>query len=424
MLFPFYWDNETSYTINDADYDCNKIIVATCDNSHRYATLCELVENCPSVRQLTRPCIVNWLNNLDVLWQKSWLDPKKRFLKVWVDWCLEIADPCICNEDKYVIATEGDTDPGPLNTKVKWSCSFDWLYCIDIEEAGPQTLVWRPSGPNWPFINPDLPNCEEAETAYVKMRKVGSEWKVEYECEEEEKVQFAYCDYTSWLAADSCYLRSIRYFATHAWSVQPVYDWSKSSGISYFKWWDWEINATDAFAAPDSYWFIKITKPGIYIVAWSCYVRMHNTCNAIRAGIYVNKWEWFHELNDIKYDSWEVYTPWEVGYDPICYNPMHPFTRDPQRWSHNRTQWSKSLDFTWLPFSRTYIINVENPIELALAVKPDMQYLDAKVYNDRAERYYIRLEWEWGAAYGARTSVEIVKVSENVPYNKTKVIKP
>lgn len=40
------------YTINDANFGCQRVIVADCpegnnSGSHRYASLCELLENCP-----------------------------------------------------------------------------------------------------------------------------------------------------------------------------------------------------------------------------------------------------------------------------------------------------------------------------------------------------------------------------------------
>lgn len=137
VVFPFYHDTKKQYTIDDANFGCNRVITADCDGSHRYSTICELIQDCPSVRQLTRPCIIDALNDLTSLQNFRKTPADQRFLRVTPNGCLEIASPCICNDkgDRLVAATNGDTNPGPLNKKVKGSCSFDGLYCIDIEEA-------------------------------------------------------------------------------------------------------------------------------------------------------------------------------------------------------------------------------------------------------------------------------------------------
>lgn len=418
MLFPFYWDERASYTIDDADYWCERVIIATCDWSHRYATICELIENCPSVRQLTRPCIVNFFNDLESIQKKSNLDANKMFLRVWIDWCLELADPCICNQDKYVVATEDDNDPGPLDTKVKWSCSYDWLYCIDIEEWGPQTLVRRPSGPNWPFINPDMPDCDNA---YVKMKQNGSEWKVYYECEPDNKPQHAVCRYTGGKASVSCKQRSIRYYATHANWPKPVYNWS-------VWWWeaplngDWAVIATDAFAAPKSYWVIRIVQPGVYEVAWSTYVLCAQTNHAIRAWVYIDEYDGLgiHELNDIKYQWWEN-DAWSSN---PAFNRMHPFEWNSKTWTNNYQMWWLSLELTGIPFSRTYVIPVVDECELFMCVKPDMQYIDVRTQNDNDNRYFIDVQWTNSWAYGAITSMEITKISDIPHSSRYKILKP
>lgn len=87
-------------------------MVATCDNSHKYASLCELLEECPGVKQLTRPCIVKALNDLTNLDGFAATDPDKRFLRVTTNGCLEVASPCVCdNSDRKVAASDGDMNP-------------------------------------------------------------------------------------------------------------------------------------------------------------------------------------------------------------------------------------------------------------------------------------------------------------------------
>lgn len=419
MLFHFYWDELTQYTIDDADYWCERVIIWTCDWSHRYATICELIENCPAVKQLTRNCIITFLNDLEHQSKASGLNPEERFLRVGIDWCLEIASPCICNEDKYVIATEWDPDPGPLDTKVKGSCSYDWLYCIDIEEAWPQLLVWRPSGPNGPFINPDMPECDDS---YVKMKREKNEWKVYYECEPDDKPQYAICMYTWGKAAviPPTKIGSIRYYATHATAPQPVYDWSFSDWESYLKW-DWDVRATEAFEAPKSFGVIRIVQPWIYAVAFSTYVTFDQVCQAIRAWIYIDEYDgrWIHEINDIKYQWWE--DTWSAA--TTAFNRMHPMRWDPAAWTRNYQAGTITLENTWLPFSRSYIIYVEKECELFFCVKPSLGK-DVRVENDRDDRYFIKVEGTNSWVFGAITSMEIAKVSEAPHASRYRILKP
>ena len=436
MKLPFY----DKYTIDDANYECWRIIVADCPDSHRYATLCELVAECPEMKQLTRPCVVEFLNDMsNPKFNPQNLPLEKRFLKVWNNWCLELADPCVCNDwDRYVAATDDDNDPWPLDRKVKWSCSYDWLYCIDIEEAWPQTLVRRPSWPNWPFINPDLPDweCEWWAPYTVQLRKTWWEWKVDYACPEENlKPQYAKCVFSSesWMAATAaCQTvtwtdwkpyrkwRTVRYFATRAWYPFPIDQWDDNAE-SYIEW-DWEVIWTkECFWAPDSYWIIKIKKPWMYSVAFSCYVYSHQRNYAIRAWIWMNDWSWFREINDIKYQAWESY--WDVWDQSV--NRLYPNAWNIREFNKNwlDTNWEMitqpkwTIENRWLPFARTYNLNITTaPVELALVIKPDMRYIDPRIIraNDKDEHYKIKLAWWVWDAYWATSSIEIIRVWDAV----------
>lgn len=418
MLFPFYNNESTAYTIDDADYWCERVIVGTCDWSHRYATLCELVQNCPSVRQLTKPCIIDFLNNANSKEFTKWLDPDKWFLKVWTDWCLEIADPCICNDwDKYVTATKWDNNPWPLDAKVQGSCSYDWLYCIDIEEWWPQTLVWRPSGPNWPFINPDLPDwtCTEP---YVKLKKSWGKWNVTYECPDvDTKPQYAKCIYSAWRASTSCKGRTVRYFVTRADStMKPIDTWSIDNSNSYIDW-DWSVVWTpEAFGKPSTYWVININMPWVYEIAFSTYITCWQTLHSIRCWLYADSWDWPKEINDIKYQCWEYPAPWAPWFDPIIFNRMFPQEWDPEVYTVWYTRIWNTLENTWLPFARTYVLNITRPTEIFMAVKPDMRDKDPRVVeaNDDDNRYYLQVEWANWNAYWAATTIEIARVNEAV----------
>lgn len=413
MKFPFYRNEDKTYTIDDANYECWRVIVADCPNSHRYATLCELIEDCPGIKQLTRPCIVEALNDLQKLWQQSWLEPQKRFLKIGSDGCLEVANPCICNEwDRLVVATDEDNDPGPLSTKVRGSCSEDWLYCIDIEVAWPKTLVWRPSGPNGPFIDADTPECD-VDTAYVKMRKTGGKWKVEYECVTDDTwPDYLYAYHSWWETYDSCSPRgrspennsTIYYAVNNTCTNKPT--WQE---YSHFSWWRF-IEATDAFepVSTNSYWVFKITKPWIYYITFSTMVSSlyySNIWHALRAWLrfWVNNY--FVEWWDIKYEAWGVNGR---------LNRMHPQNWDPWLFMQNHSWWTS--DFSALPFSRTYILNVQSvPIEVAMVVKPETA-IDARIVDDADNDNIYKLSISWASywEYTVNTSIEVVRTADAV----------
>ena len=414
MKFPFYRNEDKTYTIDDANYDCGRIIISDCSGGHRYASLCELIEDCPGIKQLTRPCIVEALNDLQTLWRQSWLDPQKRFLKIGNDGCLEVANPCICNEwDRLVVATDEDNDPGPLSTKVRWSCSDDGLYCIDIEVGWPKTLVWRPSGPNNIFISADEPNlsCDTNEW-FVKVKKSWGKRNVSYECDEWKKYpDYLYAYHNWWQEAVSCQWKTIRYFATKNWASWYMPGSADEWDLSTVTWWR-TVEWTTAFAAPSSWWVFKIVEPWIYSIAFSTLVELRqcNVLNAIRVWLYAWRWTWisptaFTEMWDIKYDRWEE--PW------WRLNRMHPQDWDAATFFKNGWHWW-TIDLTALPFSRTYVLNVLNtPVEIALVIKPDMRYTDARVVNDFPNAYGFDI-WPWWQ-YSANCSIEVVRIAEAVP---------
>lgn len=447
MKFPFYHNDEKAYTIDDANYDCWRIIVADCDMWHRYATLCELVADCPEMKQLTRPCVVTALNDLNLLPWHNTLSTNKWFLRVTPSWCLELADPCICNEDKYVVATDDDNQPWPLDTKVKWSCSYDWLYCIDIEEAWPQTLVWRPSGPNWPFINPSLPSgeCVNGQPYDVKLIRNWWKWSVDFQCpEENDKPQYAKCTYlgNSWYSSTPCCMqqigtdwqsyriwRTVRYYVTRADTVwKPIDSW-EDEATSYIDW-DWQVIWTEAFTKPTSYWVIKIKMPGLYIINFSSYITFHQVMKAIRCWLYANTWSWWKEINDVKFETWEYRDqtkPTEV------FNRTWPDAWDKAKFVRNSldSNWQTlrwwalwTLDNTWLPFANSYTLNIENPTEIAMVVKPDTRWIDPRLIKswDYDDRYKVKVEWwDWNP-YWATTSIEIARISDMVPNARFKTI--
>jgi len=249
-VFPFYHNSDTSYTIDDANYDCMKVIVGSCDWGHKYMSICELMATC-DVNQLTRQCIIDALNDLtSVEWYDD-VDSDKRFLMVTSDWCLKIASPCICDDwDRYVAASDEDNNPWTLDTKVKGSCSYDGLYCIDIERWWPSTLVRRPSGPNNIFTRAEDPDdvCENWECYTLKACRTWGEWAVSYECDITQEPQYLKAIYTWGISATNCKWRTVRYFAKHLNAAGPTDTWTEDDSESYFTG-DWKIQAT-----PEVFW--------------------------------------------------------------------------------------------------------------------------------------------------------------------------
>ena len=439
MKQPFYWDK----TIDDANIWCNKVIISDCDNNHNYASLCDLIADCPSVKQLTKSCVINALNDLAKLWENSWLSSSRWFLKVNQWWCLVVADPFQWAEDsdRNVAVSEDDPTPGPLDTKVKWACSYDWLYCIDIEEAWPSLLVWRPSGPTGPFISAPLPSWTCRNWFDVKLKQSWNERVVDYECSETELApQYCKCIFTwgqsntpciKWeTLAEERIQRTVRYFLPHKaryWESDIQDDLSdKDNANSYIRW-DWAIKwTTEAFWAPDSYWIINIKKTWIYAISFSTYVRWWQRRHSIRCWIYAKDDNGnVRELNDIKYQCWEYPgLDWSSTTKPAL-NRMFPDEFDSSTWNHYPNTWW-TLDNTWLPFSRTYIVNVKNtPTEIFMAVKPDMRDEDPRIikWNDRESNYHIYVTWSNDNEYSAATTVEITRLNDYVTDNRMSTIK-
>lgn len=430
MIFPFYQNQNKSYTIDDTNIWCERVIVSTCDNSHKYVSLCELLEDCPGVKQLTRPCIVNALNDLTTLNGYANTDPDKRFLRVTANGCLEVASPCVCDTgDRKVAASEWDTNPWPLTEKVKGSCSYDGLYCIDIEEAWPQTLVWRPSGPNGPFINPKMPsntNCN-SDCLNVQLCKVGGKWEVDYLCPEETPTsQYLLAIWMWGKTTAPCKRRTVRYFAKHRNSPWPIDAGTEDSSESYFDG-DWIVKGTSAFAAPKSYGVFRIVEPGIYNISYSCYVTGNQTCNAIRAGIWNDAPGRPVEMWDFKYQWGEVHNPGSAYYNNPPFNRLWPDPWNKEKFSNNYTAYGWTMEQTGWSFGGSYNINVwKTGVEIYLAVKPDMRNIDPRIQQgaDMNERYTMTLEGADGNAYGAATCIQVVKVAEVAPSYKLLEIKP
>ena len=426
MEFPFYWD----YSINDANFGCERVIVWECPDeswkwgSHRYATICELIQNCPSVRQLTRSCVVDALNNLTGLSGFKETPADKRFLMVDPNGCLKIASPCPCGDwDRYVWATAGDTNPWELDKKLRGSCSYDQLYCIDIEKAWPGILVFRPSWPNGPFINPKLPNADDCDQNCMDVIICNNDGKreVDYRCEEPKTWEYCKAVFSGGESARSCKGKTIRYFLSPEKSNRPDYDIDSKLWVSYIKW-DWKVRGTSAFGKPSSYWVVRITKPWVYLARFSIYSNFSSVSWATRAGLWIDYGDGPQELNDVKYQGQEYYPPGHPLHQKSPFNSTFPEPYNTAKATRNNTaDGVMALNFTGLPFTSTYTLNVVNaPVELYLCIKPDMRVDDARTIkaNDVDSRYFISVGGYLSDAYSSPTSLEVVRVSDAIPEYK------
>lgn len=151
------------------------------------------------------------------------------------------------------------------------------------------------------------------------------------------------------------------------------------------------------------------------------------TCNAIRAGLWGDAPGRPVEMGDFKYDGPEVHNPGSAYFDNPPFNRLWPDQWDKEKATNNYTASGWTLEQTGFGFSRSYSLNVsKGGVEIYLAVKPDMRNRDPRINQnaDHPERYVMTLEGADGNAYGAATSIQVVKVAEAVPTYKLLDIKP
>jgi hypothetical protein len=256
-------------------------------------------------------------------------------------------------------------------------------------------LVWRPSGPNGPFINPDLPNCQDSDSAYVKLKKQGGDWVVDYKCEEiETSPEHLYARHRWGQWFQNSYKKALGYFATTNRSWTPAITDPTASGI----WWWWDVIWSDAFWPAKWIGVFQILRPWIYALSFSAYIEAwyltSNVVNSIRCWLYQsqvldqwNVWD-FYELWDFKFEwcNWTEYW-WWLSWQ---FNRMHPQNWDAAQFYKN--WWTGvATNLSWFPFARTYILNVWVPIEVGFRVWVDMRYIDVRWIDPDPELFNIHI---------------------------------
>lgn len=351
----FYW----SYDIDDSAIKCNSVIVADCDGTHRYKTVCDLMSECLPPQQLTNECIVDFLNS--DLTNRNW-----QFVKVNSQWCLTTWDiNCPC-DDRKVAATSWDTSPDTLDKKLIGWCN--WPYCITVSTPNSRTVQVLPSWPsNW-FINYSgwYPDCDEA---VVKMKR---NWDVFVECPEvQEWMRYAICTHEWW---------SCKFPRGETGSiVAPI--WGSSSSDYNFSW-TWSIKATPGFSVWSEGAFINIEEPGLYLITYESYVMWTSqTIYALRAWIQ----RWGTALWDVKYN-------WTVWKDTTSQR------RQPVNFlfpNQNTYEWaSLPMNFLGLSFSWTFVLpaqwnSVANPLRVKFSVKPDTRTEDPRMTRVEETTLYL-----------------------------------
>lgn len=376
-LQPFYW----SYDIDDSAIKCNSVIVADCDGTHRYKTVCDLMRECLPPQQLTNQCIVDFFNS--DLSNRDW-----QYIKIKPDWCLTTWTPdCPC-DDRKVAATNWDTSPDTLDKKIVGSCN-QW-YCIEVETVNSRLLQLKPTWPhNWFTAFSWTPTCDDAE---VKMKR---DWSVYVVCPEVKKgMRFAFMRHL-WWSCDVQWNTTPRISAPNEWQT---WEWK------VFSWW-WVIQATD--------WFVKwtwndviwIQEPGLYQFSYDTYVRWNKEAiYAIRAWLLIN---WM-ELWDFKYNwPWRNTRENQDQYKVI--NHMYPSTQEVD-W------WAMSLFMTWASFTWSYLQVIENasksnPVYVRFQVKPDTRTFDPRMtVNAPVTTLYLT---DSTAERGPFTYISILKVADD-----------
>lgn len=303
MKYDFYnW-----YNIDDSDIWCDKVIVSQCPESwsdmpnHVYKSICELIADCPAIRQLEKDCVVDFFNED---WSNQYNPKVPKYLKLNSSWCLEWSPvDCPC-EDEKVKAMACDNEAWYLIDKLIWHTSNDWLYSIEVEKDSCSAVWLTPTWPNNPYTREK--NFPTTWTWDIKYKN----WKIIYEPS---------LDPETW--SNSSY--AVWYH--QGWkSTIPTEDWStswfKNSSTSVLDWYSFSNDS-----APLLQWtkdIIKwkwkhlfwLTRPWVYVLAFNCciIIRWYNWASdwtknvvAIRAWLILDSWQskyvW-RTVWDFKYD--------------------------------------------------------------------------------------------------------------------------
>ena len=351
MKYDFYnW-----YTIDDSNIWCDRVITATCTESwsdmpnHVYKSICELIADCPAIRQLEKDCVVDFFNED---WSRQYNPKVPKYLKLNSNWCLEwAAVDCPC-EDEKVKAMACDDEPWYLIEKITWWVSSNWEYRINVEKDSCSRISIIPDWPvNEYILEKNFPQTWSWDIKYKN-------WKIVYIPDLDPEV-WSNASYAVW------------YHQWGRWSI-PTEDWStmwfKNSNTSVMDWYSFS-NDSD----PVCQWtkdIIKwkwkhlfwLTRSWVYVLAFNCCIR-----------IKWHQWadDWSERVEAIR--AWLILDSWSSKY---VWRTVWDFK---YHWVNEQT---KHFPLKYVSFNSAYVLHIKDvsmnsPVWICARVRTD-----TRTWND------------------------------------------
>ena len=342
MKYDFYnW-----YTIDDSDIGCDKVIVSQCPESwsdmpnHVYKSICELIADCPAIKQLQKDCVVDFFNK-DWSNQYDWNVPK--FIKLNSSWCLEwwtLECPC---SDELVKASACDRHAWYLEEKLEWWTSDNWLYSIDVNTVSCDKIEITPDWPDNTFIRSRW--VPEDWSWTIKYKNGNIYYEEDLDTDTTSNISYARWYHNGWWAV----------VPTNTWStIWWVNNWETSPAWQYHFLWTSTLKWTKDIVRWTWHHLFWLTRPWVYMITLNSCIKNENEAwlKAIRWWIVLDWWWTYTQTY-----SWLV--AWDVKYDWRRYTQyINDFYPD---WDSSEYNWkSRHLDLTIMSFCSSYTLHLSN----------------------------------------------------------------
>ena len=342
MKYDFYnW-----YTIDDSDIGCDKVIISQCSESwsdmpnHVYKSICELIADCPAVKQLQKDCVIDFFNK-DWSSIYDWNVPK--FIKLNSSWCLEwwtLECPC---SDELVKASACDRHAWYLEEKLEWWTSDNWLYSIDINTVACDKIEITPDWPDNTFIRSRW--VPEDWSWTIKYKNWNIYYEEDLDTDTTSNISYARWYHNGWWAV----------VPTNTWStIWWVNNWETSPAWQYHFLWTSTLKWTKDIVRWKWHHLFWLTRPWVYMITLNSCIKNENEAwlKAIRWWIVLDWWWTYTQTY-----SWLV--AWDVKYDWRRYTQyINDFYPD---WDSSEYNWkSRHLDLTIMSFCSSYTLHLSN----------------------------------------------------------------
>ena len=395
MKYDFYnW-----YTIDDSNIGCDMVIVSQCWQSwsdmpnHIYKSICELIADCPAIRQLEKDCVVDFFNED---WSRQYNPRVPKYLKLNSSWCIERAPvDCPC-EDTKVKAMRCDDEAWYLIEKLEWTKSEDWwLYWIDIQAKWCNLLQIVPSWPNNPYTRTEeLP----AWSWTIKYKAWGLEYVPDIDPEVWSNTSYAVW-YHKWGSAEIPMEDWSTIWCKNSWS--SVVDW-----YSFSNYWDTLLRWTKDIIKWRWKHLFWLTRPWVYVISM-------NSCAKIIEWAWVKAIRWWIIL-DASWTQTSKYAwliAWDFKYDGRPYsNYVDDFYCCEDEDKPHFVYQSQNLPLQYMSFNSSYVlhlkwISMNNPVWICFRVRVDT-----------------RLDWDprqiW---YQSKVNIELTNDWDFEPWSLTPI---